>query len=132
MEIPTCASLRTARARSMVGQPRFSKGHVLARRFDTIHDVKVVSHRFRPVFPGMCRGVRTDMTLSPIFQRSVAVIALKRLHIVASVIAEECAEGFERCRGPDESVPIKVRRLVSKMAQESSIRLVELHAPLLA
>src|SRR5947209_9591359 len=83
---------------------------------------------FRPILPRMRCRVRADVILPPSLRRAILVMALQRLSIVFTLVAEDCAKRRKIGRPSQQNVPIVVTDLVTEMSDQRAIGLVRLRA----
>jgi hypothetical protein len=92
-----------------------------------IHDVKIMSPGFRPIFPRMSAGIGAHMPGLPIRRRTMFVILLQGGGVVRGFITEQSAEIREPFAVGDQPIPIIMGDLVSQMSEQSSMWFMEIH-----
>ena len=80
----------------------------------------------------MRSGIRRDELLFPSLGSAILIVGFQRRRVVCSLVAEDGSELLATLLVPKESVPVIVADLVTKMAEDRSVRLTERQPPSLA
>jgi hypothetical protein len=99
---------------------------------ERVHHVHIVGPGSRPVLPRVAAGVGADEALAPVGRRARFVVRLQRGAVVLPFVAELGAPWLEPRAVFDETLPVVVAGLVSKVAQLGALRLRQCLAARLA
>lgn len=108
-------------------QPRRRSGdgfnvHVVGGgRVQRIHDVHIVSPGLGPVFPGVGAGIGGHERGLPIRRRTAGVMAPQGLVVVRALVAEALAKIGMPVATANQSIPVVVRGLMAKVAENGAI-----------